>query len=87
MPILRRVWQREGVDRDVRLPQPNFQIPSPQQGRELAVAVAQIEDDRERVVLLRVGHEKVQEEALAAAGGAQDEGMADYYARTADLTP
>jgi hypothetical protein len=35
--------------------------------------VAQVEDDGERVVLLQVGNEEVQEEALATPGRPQDE--------------
>ena len=39
--------------RDVALPQPEFHVAAVQQRRELAVAVTQVENDRERVVLLR----------------------------------
>ena len=77
MQMLRRGVERERVDRDVRLSQPDFQIASPQQGRELAVAVPEIKDDRQRVVLLGVGHEEVDQEALPAAGRAEHERVPD----------
>ena len=40
---------------------------------QLAVPVTEIQHDRERVILLRVRDHEVQEEALAAAGGAEHE--------------
>ena len=49
----------------------------PSERRELPIAVAEIEDDRQRVVLLRVRDQEVEQEALAAAGGAEDERVAD----------
>ena len=39
--------------------------------------MTEIQHDRERVILLRIRDQKVQEEALAAAGGAEHESVAD----------
>ena len=77
MQVLRRRLQGKRVDGDVGLSESDFQIATAQQGGQLPVAVAQIEDDRERVVLLCVRHEEVGKEALPAAGGAQDQRVAD----------
>src|SRR5439155_21366412 len=61
------------VDRHVLALEPQLQVASLQQCGELPVAVPQIQNDREGVVLLQVRDEEVQEEALAAAGRAQDQ--------------
>ena len=58
------------------LPKPQFQVAAFQQRRQLAVAVTQVEDDGERVVLLQMGDQEVQQEALAAARGTEHEGVA-----------
>ena len=39
--------------------------------------MAEIEDDGQRLVLLRVGHQEVEQEALAAAGGAEHQRVPD----------
>ena len=77
MKVLRRRLEDEWVDREVALSKPDFQVAAFQQRREFSVAVPEIEDDRQRLVLLRVGDEEVQEEALAAAGRAEHKRMAD----------
>ena len=75
--VLGRRLQRERVDRDVVLPKTELQVAAAEQRRELPVAVPEIEDDRERVVLLRVRDQEVEQEALAAAGGTEDQRVAD----------
>ena len=75
--MLGRRLERERVDRHVSVPQADLQIAAAEERGQLPVAVAEIEDDGERVVLLRVRHQEVQQEALAAAGGAQDERVPD----------
>src|SRR3954468_23383482 len=67
--MLRCRVERERIDADVRIAEADLQIAASQQGREFPIAVAEIEDDRERVVLLRMGRQKIHEEALAAARG------------------
>ena len=71
--------QRERVDGDGVLPQTQFDVPAVQKLRQLPVAVAEVEDDRERVVLLRAGDEEVEQEALAAAGGTEHQGVPDVF--------
>ena len=71
--MLRRRLEREGIDRVVPGTETDFEVASSEQRRQLAVAVAQIQDDRERVVLLRVRREEIGQEALPAAGRTQDE--------------
>src|SRR5438067_646020 len=73
-------WRRlEGkwIDSNVGIPKAHFQIAPLQQRRELPIAVTQIQDHGQRVVLLGVRRQEVDEEALAAAGRAQHERMAD----------
>src|SRR6185295_9651556 len=69
--MLRRRLEREGIDRVVPGTETDFEVVSSKQRRQLAVAVAQVEDDRERVVLLRMRREEIGEEALSAAGRTQ----------------
>ena len=75
--VLRCRVERERVDRDVMLAQSDLEVAPVEERRELPIAVAEIEDDRQRVVLLCVGHQEVEEEALAAAGGAEDQRVPD----------
>ena len=75
--MLRRRLERERVDRDAVLPQAELQVAPAQQRRQLPVAVPEVEDDGQRLVLLRVRHQEVQQEALAAARGAEDQRVAD----------
>ena len=63
--------------RDVLVPQPELEIAAVEERRELPIAVAEVEDDRQRVVLLGVRHQEVQQEALAAAGRAEHERVPD----------
>ena len=77
MEVLRRRWQGERIDGDVGVTKPDLEIAAPEQRREFSVAMTQIEDDRERVVLLSMGHEEVDEEALPSARGAQHQRLAD----------
>ena len=77
MQMLGRRREGERVDGDAVLPEGRLEIAALEQGRQLAVAVPEVEDDRQRVVLLRVGDQEVQQEALAAAGGAQHERVPD----------
>src|SRR5262245_34296440 len=48
-----------------------------QQPRELLIAAPEIEDGRDRVVLLRVGYHEVHEERLPCAGGPGHERVPD----------
>ena len=75
--VLRCRFEREWIDPNVALPETELEIAAFEQRRELSIAVAKVEDDGQRVVLLRVHHQEVQQEALAAAGGAEHEGVAD----------
>ena len=59
------------------LPQAEFEVAPSEQRRELPVAVPEVEDDGLRRVLLRVRDQEVQQEALAAAGRAEHERVAD----------
>ena len=79
-----RKWRCSGVGSRAkglmltsRWSQTELEVAATQEPGQLAVAVAEVEDHRERVVLLRVGQQEVEQEALAAAGGAEDEGVAD----------
>ena len=54
------------------LAQAELHVAAVKECRELPVAVTQIENDRERVVLLSVRHQEVQQKALAAARRAED---------------
>src|SRR4051794_29947997 len=76
MQVLGRRPESEGVDGHIAASKPELQETAAKQGGELAVALSQVEDDSRRLVLLRVRHQKVQQEALAAAGGTEDDGMA-----------
>src|SRR3954464_617057 len=51
----------------------DFEVASAKQRRQLAVAVSEVQDDGKRVVLLRVRGEEVDQEALPAAGGTEDQ--------------
>src|SRR5262249_37362235 len=69
-----RRLKRKGMDRVVvTAAEADFKITAPKQSRQLAVAVPEIQDDRERVVLLRMGREEIDQEALPAAGRTEDE--------------
>ena len=61
----------------VLVTQAQREVAAVEERRELPIAVPEIEDDRQRVVLLGVHHQEVQQEALAAAGGAEDERVTD----------
>src|SRR5207248_9675065 len=67
MQVLRARIQRERVDAHRTLTETQFDVPAVQQRRELPVATAQVQDDCERVVLLRAGDEEIQEEALSTS--------------------
>src|SRR5688572_8905504 len=71
--------QREGVDCDGVLPQTQFDVPAVQELRQLPVAVPEVEDDREWVELLRARDQKVEQEALAAAGGTEHQCVPDVF--------
>src|SRR5262249_38419645 len=74
--VLGRRLQREGVDSDAMLPQPNFQVSSAEERRQLAVAVAHIEDDCLRHVFLRVRDQEVEQKTLTASGRTEHEHVA-----------
>ena len=67
----------KGVDRDVVLPQADFEIFPAEQRRQLAVAVTDVEDDGLRRVLLGVRNQEVQQKALATSRRSKDESVAD----------
>ena len=73
--------QSERVDGDALLPKAQFQVAAVEQRRQLPVAVPEVEDDGERVVLLRVRDQEVEQEALAAARRAEHQRVADVLAR------
>ena len=77
MQVLRRRVERKGIDRHVALTKSDLEISALQECRELAIAVPEIEDDGQRIVLLRVRDQEVDEKALAAAGGAEHQRVAD----------
>ena len=77
MQVLWRGFQRERVDRQLLMAQAEFEVAAAQQRGELSIAVPEIEDHGQRLVLLRVGDEEVQEKALAAARGAQHQRVPD----------
>src|SRR3954454_18399140 len=71
--MLRRRLEGERIDRVVTTMETEFEVASAKQRRHLAVAVPQVQDDGERVVLLRVRGEEVDQEALPAARRTQNE--------------
>src|SRR3954454_15270873 len=75
--IFWRGIQREWVDLDAASTEPQLQVATLKQRGQLSEALPEIEDHRHRVVLLRMRHQKVQQEALAAARCAQDKAVAD----------
>src|SRR5207247_2654306 len=75
--VLGRGIEAERIDTHVLLTQAELHVPSMKKCRQLAVAVAKIQYHAERVVLLRVRHKEVQEEALPAPGGTQGKGVPD----------
>ena len=75
--VLRRRVERERVDAHVLVTQAQRQVAAVEERRELPVAVPEIEDDRQRVVLLGVHHQEVQQEALPAARRAEHERVSD----------
>ena len=75
--VLRCRVERERVDCDRMLAQSHLEVAPAEERGELPIAVAEIEDDRQRLVLLGVGHQEVEQEALAAAGGAEDQRVPD----------
>ena len=77
MQVLGCRFQRKRIDGDVALPQTDLEIAPAKECRQLAIAVADIEDDGQRVVLLRVRDQEVEQKALAAAGRAQHERVPD----------
>ncbi len=48
-----------------------------QEGGDLPIAVAEIQDDRQRLVFLSVCDDEVEQEALAAAGRSENERVSD----------
>ncbi len=75
--VLWRRLERERIDRQAVLAEPELEIAPVEERGQLPVAVAEIEDDRERVVLLRMHRQEVEQEALAAPGRAEHEGVAN----------
>src|SRR5262249_29247292 len=75
--ILRRWVEGERVDCDIALPQSQFDVAAVEERRDFSVAVSQIEDDRQRLVLLSVGDEEIQQKAFAAAGRTEHQRMTD----------
>ena len=67
----------ERIDRELRMGETDAPGAAPELAHEPLVAAAEIEDHRERVVLLRVGDEKVEQERLAGPGGALHERVPD----------
>src|ERR1700730_15828549 len=77
MQVLLSRVERKGVDGHVALTQPDLQVAALQERRKLSVAVSEIENDRQGVVLLRVRDQEVDEKALPGSGGAQDQRVTD----------
>src|SRR5262249_41729013 len=71
--------ERERIDRVVAAAQADFEVAPSKQRRQLAVAVAKIQDDGERVVLLRMRGQEVDEKAFATTRRAQDERVPDVF--------
>src|SRR5258708_33355009 len=67
--------QAERIDREVAMGEPNPPGAAAEQGRELLIAAAEIEDGGHGVVLLRMRHEEVQEEGLPGPGRTGDQGV------------
>jgi hypothetical protein len=76
MHVLRGRVERKGVNRHVALTKSDLEVSTLQECRELAIAVPEIEDDGQRIVLLRVRDQEVDEKALAAPGGPKDQRVA-----------
>ena len=77
MQVFWRGFERKRIDRQLLMPEADFEVAAAQQRGELSVAVPEIKDHGERLVLLRVRDDEVQQEALAAAGRAQDQRVPD----------
>src|SRR5262245_60762116 len=77
MQVLASGWLAEGIDGEIALRQPNAPRAAAEGFGEFLVATAQVEDDRDRVVLLDVRQNEIQEKGLAGPRRTLDEGMAD----------
>src|SRR5262245_59550703 len=77
MQVLSGWLESERVDSDGLLPKPEFDISPVQERRQLPIAVAEIQHDREGVVLLRASDQEVQQKALAAAGSPEHQRVSD----------
>ena len=75
--VLRGRLEAERVDGEGAVRQAHPPDAAAEQRGQLLVAPAEVEDDRDGVVLLRVREDEVQQERLAAPGRAQDERVAD----------
>ena len=66
--------QCEGVDGHTVLAEANFHVAASQKCRQLSAAMPEIQDDGQRRVLLSMGDQEVQQEALPASRGSEHEG-------------
>ena len=70
-----RERQTERVDRKSASLDSDRQIAAFEEPGQALVAAAQVEDERARLVLLKVRQQEVEEETLPAARGSENEGM------------
>ena len=74
-----RRLERKGINRVVVAAEADLEVATSEQRRQLPVAVPEIQDHREGVVLLGMRREEVDEEALAAACRSEHERVSDVF--------
>jgi hypothetical protein len=85
MAVLGRRRERERVDPRLGIRNAQAERPAAEQRGELLEAGTQIEDEGDRVVLLRVRQQEVQEKRLPGAGGTEDQRVTDVFMMEAPL--
>src|SRR5207249_11876697 len=75
--VLGRWPQAEGVDRERPLLEADWQIGAAKEQGDVFVAAAKVKDAGDRLVLLQVCQEEIQQKTFAAARRAEDGGVSD----------
>src|SRR5580658_10413765 len=77
MQVLFGRRQRKRIDREPVLLQSYRKISAAEELCEIFVAAAQVKDIGPRIVLLRMRKQKIEQKALAAAGGSENDRVGD----------
>ena len=77
MQVFWRGFERKRIDSQLLMAEADFEVAAAQQCGELSIAVPEIKDNGERLVLLCVRDDEVQQKALAAARRTQYQRVAD----------